>query len=208
MRVVNIGDRFTRLEVIGKSEKRDKSRSIYYYCKCDCGNVIEVRKDSLFNGRVKSCGCFTKDRLTKHKKCNTRLYHIRCGMLARCYNENNKDFYNYGGRGITVCDEWKNDFNAFYEWAINNGYSDELTIDRIDVNGNYDPSNCRWATVKQQSNNTRFNHYFTFNGETKTITEWAEIKGVRRETLLRRINKGITGEEIFSKSVVFKGGEK
>jgi hypothetical protein len=196
-RIVNIGDRFTRLEVLGKSEKRDRSRSFYYSCKCDCGKIIEVRKDSLFNGRVKSCGCYTKDRMTKHNLSNSRLYHIRGGMLARCYNKSNKDFHNYGARGISVCEEWKNSFEVFYNWAITNGYSDNLSIDRIDVNGNYEPSNCRWTTNKQQSRNTRKNHFYTYKGETKTITEWAEIKGIRRDTLTYRIKHNWAEENIF-----------
>lgn len=202
-RFVNIGDRFSRLVVLGESSKRDKSRSKYYFCKCDCGKIIEARKDGLFNGRVKSCGCFTKDRMTKHKMCNSRLYHIRNGMIARCYNKNDKNFNKYGGRGIIICDDWKNSFEAFYNWAINNGYADNLSIDRIDVNGNYEPSNCRWATAKQQANNTRFNHCFTYNGVTRTIQEWADLKGVKRSTLHKRIERGIMGEDLFSKTPVY-----
>ena len=198
-RIVNIGDRFSRLEVLGKSERRDKSRSIYYYCKCDCGKIVEVRKDGLFNGRVKSCGCFTKDRLTKHKKCNTRLYHIRSGMLDRCYNKNCKDYKNYGARGIKVCEEWKNNFEAFYNWALKNGYANDFSIDRINNNGNYEPSNCRWTTSKQQARNTRTNHFYTYQGETKTITEWAEIKGLRVDTLGYRIRHNYPADKVFKK---------
>lgn len=198
-RFVKIGDRFARLEVLGLSDKRDKSRSYYYICKCDCGNIVEVRKDSLFNGRIKSCGCFTKDRMTKHKKCNTRLYHIRNGMINRCENLNSKDYKNYGARGISVCPEWRNSFESFYRWALENGYADNLTIDRIDNNGNYEPSNCRWVDIKTQSRNTRNNHLYTYKGETKTVSEWSEITGIRHDTLLYRIKHNFTEEKIFQK---------
>lgn len=198
------GDRFARLTVIKKSEKKDKSRISIYECKCDCGNIVFARRTNLLDGRIKSCGCFTKDRMTKHKKSNTRLYHIRSGMIGRCENPNNKDYKNYGSRGISVCKEWRESFEAFYNWAINNGYADNLTIDRINNNGNYEPSNCRWTDCKTQSRNTRTNCYYTYNGETKTIAEWAEIKGIRRDTLSRRIQNGITGEKLFSKETVYK----
>jgi hypothetical protein len=186
-RVINIGDKFSRLEVISLSGKRDKSRQYYYYCKCDCGNFVDVRKDSLLNGRVKSCGCYTLDRLTKHNKCNTRLYHIRSGMIERCCNPRNKDYKNYGARGIDICQEWKLDFSKFYAWAITNGYSDGLSIDRIDNNKGYCPENCRWVSNKVQGNNRRTNKYITYNGETKTVSQWADVLGIGLSTLRYRL---------------------
>lgn len=110
----------------------------------------------------------------KHGQCGTRLYNIFRGMKKRCYNKNCKDFYKYGGRGITVCDEWKDSFQAFYDWSIANGYFDNLTIDRIDNNKGYSPDNCRWVDIKTQSNNTRKNVFLTYNGETMTLAEWGE----------------------------------
>lgn len=199
-RFVNIGDRFSRLVVLGESSKRDKSRSKYYFCKCDCGKIIEARKDGLFNGRVKSCGCFTKDRMTKHKMCNSRLYHIRNGMIARCYNKNDKNFNKYGGRGIIICDDWKNSFEAFYNWAINNGYSEDLTIDRIDVDGNYSPDNCRWCSPKQQANNRRTNIKIKIGNATKTLSEWCEIFELPYGTINARYNRNgfISIDELFN----------
>lgn len=106
----------------------------------------------------------------------------------RCFYENHYAYKDYGGRGITICDEWKNDFSTFYEWSIANGYSIGLTLDRIDVNGNYEPSNCRWATWKEQGNNRRNNVLLTFKGKTKTLAEWADDIGITRQCLFRRIN--------------------
>jgi len=113
----------------------------------------------------------------------TRIYNVWSQMMYRCRNKKNKL---YGGKGITVCDEWK-DFITFYLWAMNNGYNDELTIDRIDSNGNYEPSNCRLATYKQQNNNNSMNRKITFNGETHTVGEWGDIIGIGRDLLYERI---------------------
>ena len=193
------GDRFTRLTVIGKSDKKDKSRVTIYECKCDCGKTVYARRTFLLNGRVKSCGCWTKDRMTKHNMSNTRLYRIRNGMLFRCYNKNSSDYANYGGRGISVCNEWKDSFENFYNWAMSNGYAEGLTIDRINNNGNYDSSNCRWVSMKLQSRNTRTNHLYTYKGETKTIAEWAEITGIGHDTLTYRIKHNYPEDKIFLK---------
>lgn len=110
-------------------------------------------------------------------------------MRQRCYNPKNRDFKHYGGRGITVCEEWRKDFKVFHDWAMANGYAKGLTLDRIDVNGNYSPENCRWATMLEQSNNLRKNKLLTYQGETKTVAEWARIKGIRRNTLWLRLYK-------------------
>lgn len=123
----------------------------------------------------------------KHGMEGTRLYHIWCGMKCRCSCPTNKDYPNYGGRGIDVCEEWKNDFSVFMKWAFANGYTDELTLDRIDTNGNYCPGNCRWATNLTQQNNKRTSHYIEYNGEKHTIAEWARILGLRRDTLRQRV---------------------
>jgi hypothetical protein len=109
-------------------------------------------------------------------------------MKQRCYNENHSSYKRYGGRGITVCDEWKNDFVEFRNWAINNGYKDGLTLDRINNNGDYEPSNCRWATLLEQANNKSNNRYITYDGETKTYSEWCRIKNYNRHLIQERIN--------------------
>ena len=118
----------------------------------------------------------------------TRLYRIWQAMIKRCYSPNYERYNDYGGRGITVCNEWKNGFQAFCDWAMANGYANDLTIDRKDVNGNYEPSNCRWTTYKVQGGNTRRVHFITYDGETHSMTEWAKIKGIKYSTLANRIN--------------------
>lgn len=123
-----------------------------------------------------------------------RLYVIWTNMRYRCENSNMRDYKYYGGKGTKVCKEWQ-DYETFKEWAIKNGYEENLTIDRIDVNGNYEPSNCRWATRKTQANNTTRNHYVTHNGVTKTISEWAEELNISQRTIYYRIQCGLTDEE-------------
>lgn len=135
----------------------------------------------------------------KHPESQDGLYTIWGAMKERCYNAHNKSYIRYGGRGICVCEEWKNNFSAFADWALSNGYSKGLTIDRIDNNGNYCPSNCRWATTKQQNRNYSKNHMITYMGETKCLADWSEHFGINRATILYRIQSGKTLEEVFDK---------
>jgi len=123
-------------------------------------------------------------------------------MVSRCYCKSFTNFKNYGGRGITVCKEWKEDFRLFRDWALSHGYSDELTLDRKDVNGNYEPSNCRWITNKEQQHNKRTNRLITWNGETHTLKQWSEITGIHPKTISKRIDRGWTIEEALSKGVI------
>lgn len=190
------GKRFGRLTVI-KYLCQSK-----WLCKCDCGNEKIVKSGNLKNGHVKSCGCLNKEisrnKMITHGYSSTRIYKIYIGIKKRCYNKNYSQFYLYGGRGITICDEWKDSFIYFYNWAINNGYKDSLTIDRIDNNGNYEPKNCRWITQKQQNRNTRHNRLITYNNETHCISEWAEIKNLTYSSLQHRLNRNWTIEKALN----------
>ena len=186
------GKRFGRLVVIAATEER-QHRKVVWKCKCDCGNESYANSGALLSGRTRSCGCLMhesrgKSRITHHKS-KSRLYVLYNGIKARCLNPNNKAFKWYGGKGIKICDEWLNDFQAFYEWAMANGYAKGLTIDRIDSEKDYCPENCRWITIQEQQHNKKSNHYITCNGETHTMTEWAKKTGININTLSSRINK-------------------
>ena len=162
-------------------------------CLCDCGKEVDVRVNCLRRGNTRSCGCLSKDiRKTinfSHGMTHTRLYSTWTNMKTRCYNPKVTGFKNYGGRGITVCDDWKDDFMNFYSWAMVNGYNDDLTIERIDVNGNYEPENCLWIDVDEQSKNRRGNVYIELNGETKTLKGWCDELGLPYKIVHQRMNR-------------------
>ena len=195
------GKKFGRLLVIERVEN-NKKQQVQWLCKCDCGNEVKVISKSLTSGNTKSCGCLHREinikRLTTHGLRNTRLNGIWCGVLQRCYNPKNKAYKNYGGRGITVCQEWQDNFQNFYDWSMSNGYNDDLTIDRIDVNGNYEPSNCRWVTKKEQANNMRSNRLLTYNGETHNMKQWAKIMGINYRALQQRLFRGWSIEKALT----------
>lgn len=178
--------KFGRLKVL-KFIKRENLKT-YWACECECGNQIITTQNNLQTGSTKSCGClFREGNNRKLNMSKSRLHNIWSAMRARCYKEYSTSFKNYGAKGITVCDEWKDSFENFYIWAINNGYKENLTIDRINNKGNYEPSNCRWTTRKEQNNNTSKNVYITFNGITLTRNQWAEKIGINKNTLKNRL---------------------
>ena len=188
------GKRFGRLTVIGVED--NGKRKTYYACQCDCGNVKVIRADALVSGRTVSCGCKKKEQdrvnLTanhSHKMSGTRLYNIWVGIKGRCNNYNDARYDRYGGRGISVCEEWDKSFQSFYDWAISNGYSDNLTIDRIDNDGNYEPANCKWSTNKEQCNNRSSNINIKIGNTTKTLTEWCEIFNVDTKRTMARYSR-------------------
>lgn len=197
------GQRFGRLTVIRRAE--NKRGRVAWLCRCDCGANTIASADKLRSGHTQSCGCIHKKQLTLrntvHNGCGTRLYCIWAHIRSRCYKETCKDFPLYGGRGIRMCDEWEYDFDAFRRWALTNGYDDKLSIDRIDVNGNYCPENCRWANDTQQANNKRRNHAITFDGETHTLAEWETMTGIKQETIRARLKLGWTVEKTLTTPV-------
>ena len=195
------GMRFNNLTVIRRDHK--EGRRWYFLCLCDCGKQFVT--DACSMKTIKSCGCMTHKLISeskiKHGGAYTRLYQIWHKMKRRCYDKNDKDYEDYGGRGIKVCDEWINDFNAFREWALTKGYVEDskarISIDRINVDGDYDPSNCRWADDYTQANNKRNNVYITYDGETHTVSEWERIKGVARGHFSYRLRSGKEVKDVF-----------
>ena len=193
-----VGQRFGRLTVVedlgtqGRGEK-------YCRCLCDCGESVDIRQISLLDGNTKSCGCLHKEQLAKRNKETAllngdtvnpkykRIYQIWIGMKNRCFSPNNANYYLYGGRGITVCKEWLK-WENFRDWALNNGYKDNLTIDRINGDDIYRPGNCRWATYEQQANNISRNKRLTYNGKTQTLSEWCKELGINYHRTKARLN--------------------
>lgn len=210
------GKRFGRLTCI-KIVGRDSQYRRKWLCTCTCGNETIVIASSLKNGLTKSCGCLGRERRsmvnTTHahlvgKRTNTpRLYSIWRNMKQRCLNPNASKFENYGGRGIQVCEEWL-EYASFHNWAINNGYEENLTLDRKECDGNYEPANCRWVSYSAQNSNKRDNRLIEFNGDKKTLMEWSRILGIKYSTLNARLNQYYwTVEKAFNKPVKEKKHE-
>ncbi len=182
-----IGKRYSRLVVL-RENGRTKHGMRIFECRCDCGNSVNVPIASLQNGNTRSCGCI-RNKYGYIPVKNSKLYKVWSSMKDRCNNPHNRSYRNYGGRGIYVCNEWQNDYGAFMTWAYNSGYQEGLSIDRINNDGPYSPDNCRWATRVEQQNNTRLNRYIEFNGECKTISEWAKQLGIKQHTLQLRLKR-------------------
>jgi len=185
------GQRFGRLLVISRDQNKGKQSG--WLCLCDCAKTTVIAASSLKNGLSKSCGCYRNEisskRATKHSMAESQEYGIWQAMKRRCNNKNNPDFHRYGGRGITVCQRWMDSFANFYAdmGKRPHGHS----IDRIDVNGNYEPLNCKWSDSIQQANNKSTNVRYEYGDETHTIAEWARISGIPQTLLRKRLHDGI-----------------
>lgn len=210
MKKVDISNqKFGRLLVIERT--KNVSSKTAWKCLCDCGNIAYVTTSNLTCNRIKSCGCIKREMLKNrnitHNQRHTQLYEVWKAMKQRCYNPKSQAYNNYGARGIKVCQEWLNNFQSFYDWSYGNGYNlnnqndekNKLTIDRIDVNGNYEPNNCRWVNRKEQANNMRHTKHITINGETKCLAEWCRVLNVNRWTYHNRIKNGMSPEEALTK---------
>ncbi len=203
-----VGQRYGRLVVIGfgmKTSKSGRSTRRCALCHCDCGTEKLLDIAPIKKGLTVSCGCYNRQRVHEtHSKGNhakSPLYYVWVNMKQRCQNPRNPEYHNYGGRGIKVCDEWQT-FQPFYEWAINTGFDvggKDQSIDRIDVNGNYEPSNCRWATFKEQQNNRRDNRKFTVFGVQMTLEQMSAVSGIHIGSLRSRIyTQKMSPEEAIS----------
>ncbi len=196
------GLKFGRLTVVSIAGKNKHGKSLWL-CQCECGNEQTIFGTSLVSGNTKSCDCLKKESLvkthTKHGMSGTRLYVIWKHMTQRCENPNVERYKSYGGRGISVCDEWRKAPSCFINWAMSNGYKEGLSIDRIDVNGNYKPSNCRWVSMEKQTQNKTTSVFLTNNKETHCLSEWSRISGIPYETLRSRIKSGLSSEQVLSK---------
>lgn len=191
------GDRCGRLLIIKEVEKRGRHR--YYRCRCDCGKTNEVRQDALRSRNTKSCGCLQREKIAErnhtHGGTGSPLYTVWRSMKARCTDKNSIGYGLYGGRGITLCQEWYNYLNFYHD--MRDKYKQGLQLDRIDNNGPYSPQNCRWVTAKQNSRNHRSNRTLTLNNETRCLAEWAEITGINYKTLQYRINAGWSTKKVL-----------
>lgn len=187
------GKTFGRWTVLEKTRKQQRNQ--VYLCRCECGNMREVTQSNLTQGKSQSCGCLQKEltskRFTTHGMRKSRLYDIYANMKARCTNPNNKRYDSYGGRGIGICQDWNNSFDAFKKWALSHGYSDDLTIDRINVDGDYCPENCRWANQEQQSNNQQKTIWIKILGERRSLKQWTTFMGWNYGTYSARYRKGL-----------------
>lgn len=200
--------RFSRYSEPLFSNGKNKGRRKFWMCLCEkCGKISEEREDNLLNGHSKSCGCLQRESVTKHgqwSRDNSLFWRYNM-IVQRCYNPNNKSYKDYGGRGIKMCDEWKNNSLKFIEWAYKNGYNDKAinkkcTLDRIDNNGNYCPENCRFITQKQNSRNMERCHIIEYRGEKRHWLEWCEILGISKKGVEHCVARyGFTYQQAFDR---------
>jgi hypothetical protein len=194
-----VGKRFGRLTVT--EFKGIRNGHGYWQCRCDCGNSIISKGTLLKKGAIKSCGCYRKDigkeKNRTHGLSGTRPYYVWKDIIRRCYDETRPEYKNYGGRGIKMCDEWLKSVENFCKWAEESGYEKGLTIERRGNDGNYEPTNCEWVSMKAQLNNNRRNHLIEINGVLKTIAQWSDDTGIKYDTLWARVSKGYTGSSLL-----------
>lgn len=183
------GKKFNRLTVVERAENAEGGIAVWK-CKCDCGNTTFVRGGNLKSGAVKSCGCLRHEAQNKtHDMSKTRLYREWASIKSRCVYKSSKTFKSYGGRGITICDEWMNSFEVFRDWALSHGYADNLTIERVDNDGNYCPENCKWIPKKEQARNRRSCYSITYNGKTQNLVDWCNELNLDYKMIHNRIHK-------------------
>lgn len=194
------GERFGKLIYTGEHFKGEHGKAVGYF-DCDCGKKnIPIYLSAVKGGYRKTCGCLQMNKQCIPSQQRNKLYSIWRGMKRRCLDPEYKHYHNYGGRGISVCDEWIEDFDKFADWAIESGWKDGLTLERNNVNGNYCPENCSWKTMKEQHINRRDNVLYTYNGKTQCLDDWLKETGVNRQTYYSRIKAGKTSfEELFAK---------
>jgi hypothetical protein len=203
-----IGNTYSRLTVVSYSHVTitpGGSKIHHYNCNCSCGGKITARKNSLIQGNPKSCGCISKEKSLNGERRRYGVdlipeYGVWLGMKGRCYNLNDTKYKNYGARGIIVCNRWLNSFHDFLE-DMGNRPSSKHSIERDNVNGNYEPNNCRWATDIEQANNRTNNRVLEIDGISKNLCQWADEVGIKRETLAYRINSGMSPKEAIKKPV-------
>lgn len=197
-KIEKIGQKFGRLTVL-EFKARNKQYDSLWLCRCECGNEKVIAGGKLFSGHTKSCGCLQKERTSEAKVKHglyfndsgkrAKLYRVWIGIKERCTNPNNKKYSDYGGRGISISNEWI-DYINFHNWAIGNGYCEGLTIERIDVNGNYEPNNCKWIPQSEQSKNRRDCHRIEFNGSIRLLTDVCSELGINNKAVAQRLRRG------------------
>lgn len=199
MKLIDLtGNRYGKLVVLCRDTTIHNARP-YWKCKCDCGNVVSIYGGNLRSGTTTSCGCKRHERPKRYDEERQRIRRIWKSMLSRCYNENNASYKYYGLKGITVCDEWKNSFDIFYQWAKCSGYSADLSIDRIYNDKNYCPNNCRWSNTKRQNNNRSVSLIFTYKGKTQNLSSWCEELNLPYNKVWQRIVRlGYTFEQAIT----------
>lgn len=195
---MKVGEKFGKLEV----KEIIKGRKNNFIC--DCGSEKLIDKYDVERGKINSCGCIRKNKpnALKHGLWGHKLYMIHKSMKQRCYNSNQKDYKNYGGRGILICKEWLDDFMNFYNWSIQNGWISGMKIDRVDNDKGYSPNNCKWTNQKEQSNNIRRNRLIEYLGKSQTLQQWSEELNIGRNTISTRLKAGWNIERALSEKAV------